>query len=195
MTRTFIALELNDSLQRFLGKIMRQMAQELPNIRWVDPFTIHLTLAFLGDLNDERLATAMQATEVAAQQVTPFVWSLSHLGIFDSVLYPRVIWIGINESSGRLQQLHRVLNHQLERQSFVVEKRPFSPHLTLARIKLPLKPEERQSLQHLLAETKITVSAPVQRVSQVLVMKSELLRSGAQHTCLHECTFAKEEAQ
>src|SRR5713101_6778290 len=76
MTRTFIALELNDSLQRFLGKIMRQMAQELPNIRWVDPSTIHLTLAFLGDLNDERLAVAMQATEVAAQQVTPFVWSL-----------------------------------------------------------------------------------------------------------------------
>ncbi|HCJ34159.1 MAG TPA: RNA 2',3'-cyclic phosphodiesterase, partial [Ktedonobacter sp.] len=68
MTRTFIALELDESLQRYLGETIRQLAQELhgPALRWVDPAGIHLTLAFLGDLNDEQLAEAMRATERAA---------------------------------------------------------------------------------------------------------------------------------
>ena len=67
MTRTFIALELSESLQRFLDGIIRRMAQELPGLRWVDPAGIHLTLAFLGELTDEQLALAIESTEKAAR--------------------------------------------------------------------------------------------------------------------------------
>src|SRR2546421_7896372 len=102
MIRTFIALELNDSIRNILGGIIRQMAQELPPIRWVDPQGIHLTLAFLGDLTDEQVAKAKQAAEASAWQVMPFEFRLSHLGVFDSSQYPRVIWVGIDEPSGAL---------------------------------------------------------------------------------------------
>src|SRR5215468_1755806 len=129
------------------------MAQELPPIRWVDPQGIHLTLAFLGDLTDEQVAKARQAAEATAQQVTPFRFRLSHLGVFDSSQYPRVIWVGVNEHSGALLQLHSLLNQELEHRGFAVERRAFSPHLTLARIKIPLNHEERQRLLHLLGET------------------------------------------
>jgi len=190
MTRTFIALDVDDSIRHFLAGIIHQMAQELPSIRWVDPQGIHLTLAFLGDLTDEHLAEAKQAAESAAPRVMPFEIRLSHLGVFDSSLHPRVIWVGIDEPAGALQQLHRVLSKELEKRGFTVEKRSFSPHLTLARVKVPLKPDERQSLLHLLKETKLASLSPY-HVARLSVMKSELSRSGARYTHLGDYALGK----
>jgi 2'-5' RNA ligase len=186
MTRTFIALELDESLQAYLGGIIHRMAQELPNLRWVDPAGIHLTLAFLGELSDEQLVEAMQAAELAARKVPPFGYRLSHAGVFGSPRQPRVIWIGIDEPTGRLLQLHQALNQELEQRGFEVDKRPFSPHLTLCRIKTPLKPDEQQRLQRLIAARDVISSASTYHVRHLSVMKSELSRTGARYTCLRD---------
>ncbi len=197
MTRTFIAIELDESLQRFLGEIISQAARELPNLRWVDPLGIHLTLAFLGELTDEQLAAAIDAAHEAAQQAIPFAYRLKGLGVFGSSLQPRVIWMGVEEQpSGQvegspLQLLHRALNKELEQRGFELEKRPFSPHLTLARIKQALSPYELQSLQRLLHSKQAAVSSPLYHVNHLSVMKSVLSRAGAKYTCLRECTFLK----
>jgi 2'-5' RNA ligase len=184
MTRTFIALELNEALQRHLSGMIRQMASALPDLRWVDPSGIHLTLAFLGELSDEQLAEAMQAAEVAAQSMGAFDYRLSHVGTFGSQRQPRVIWVGIEEPSGALVRLHRVLNRELERRGFDVDTRPFSPHLTLSRIKAPLKAEEIQTLQRFLDDKRSFAASPSYHVSHINVMKSELSRAGAKYTCL-----------
>jgi len=68
---------------------------------------IHLTLAFLGELSDEQLAAAMQAADAASHQVTPFELRFERTGIFGSPRQPRVIWMGIEETSGTLTRLHR----------------------------------------------------------------------------------------
>jgi len=184
MTRTFIALELDESLQRFLGNVIHRLAQQLPSVRWVKPSGIHLTLAFLGELSDEQLPAAKQAADAAAQQITPFEFRLKELGMFGSQRQPRVIWMGIEESSGNLFRLHGVLNRELELRGFEVDSRPFSPHLTLARIKQPLNADEQQTLQSLLASKESAPSSPRQYAHDLSVMKSELLRSGARYTCL-----------
>ncbi|MEO8974083.1 MAG: RNA 2',3'-cyclic phosphodiesterase [Ktedonobacteraceae bacterium] len=184
MTRTFIALELNEALQRHLSGMIHQMASALPDLRWVDPTGIHLTLAFLGDLPDEQLAEAMQATEVAAQSIMAFDYRLAHVGIFGSLRQPRVIWIGIEEPAGTLLRLHRVLNRELELRGFVVETRPFSPHLTLSRVKNPLNPEEVQTLQRFIEDKRRFAVSPFYHVSHINVMKSELSRVGAKYTCV-----------
>ena len=195
MTRTFIALELNEALQRFLGGIISQISQELPDLRWVDPTGIHLTLAFLGELSDDELAEAVDATEEAAQKAIPFEYRLKGLGIFGSTHQPRVIWMGVEDlPSGKiqgspLQQLHRVLTRKLELRGFEIEKRPFSPHLTLARIKQPLSPDEQQRLQRLLHSRLAGSSSAVYQVNNLCVMKSELSRAGAKYTCLKESSF------
>jgi 2'-5' RNA ligase len=192
MTRTFIALEMNDALQSHLTDIIRQVALALPKIRWVDPSSIHLTLAFLGELTDEQVAEAIRATEMAAQQVQPFSYCLSHLGTFGSPRYPRVIWMGIEESSGSLVSVHCMLNQQLQRRDFEVETRPFSPHLTLARLKSPLSPQEQQQLQSLLADKPHSLIPTSSYAAHHLdVMKSELLRTGARYTCLRSCLIGK----
>ncbi|HZU69344.1 MAG TPA: RNA 2',3'-cyclic phosphodiesterase [Ktedonobacteraceae bacterium] len=184
MTRTFIALELDESLRHFLGQVIDRLARQLPAVRWVDPAGIHLTLAFLGELSDEQLAAAEQAAAVAARQSIPFELRLKDLGTFGLPRHPRVIWMGIEESSGNLVRLHSTLNRELLQRGFEVDTRPFSPHLTLARVKQPLNPTELQTLQRLLAGKESASSSSRQYIQHLSVMKSELSRSGAKYTCL-----------
>jgi 2'-5' RNA ligase len=197
MTRTFIALELNESLQHLLGAIISGASQELPDLRWVDPAGIHLTLAFLGELTDKQVVAAIHASEEAAQQATPFEYRLKGLGTFGSPHQPRVIWMGIedlplvNIQGSPLRQLHHLLTRELELHDFEVEKRSFSPHLTLARIKQPFAPDEQQRLQRLLHSQQAGSSSSVYGVNKLCVMKSELSRTGARYTCLKECIFSK----
>jgi RNA 2',3'-cyclic 3'-phosphodiesterase len=197
MTRTFIALELNEALQSFLGGIISQISQELPDLRWANPDAIHLTLAFLGELSDEQLEEAMHAAEEAAKKSTPFEYRLKGLGIFGSPQQPRVIWMGIKDlPSGKiqgspLQHVHRVLAKELELRGFELEKRPFSPHLTLARIKQPLSADDQQRLQRLLHSRLAGSSSAIYLVKTLCVMKSELSRTGAKYTCLKASSFSK----
>lgn len=189
MTRTFIALELNEAIQRHLSGVIREMALALPALRWVDPAGIHLTLAFLGELDDEQLARAIEASEAAARDAQPFSYRLTHPGVFGSPRSPRVIWMGIEEPSGKLTQLQRTLNRELEQRGFEIDKRPFSPHLTLARVKSPLTPDEQQRLQRLLADPQLATPSPPYRVTSLAVMKSELSRSGAKYTAMRDVKF------
>ena len=188
MTRTFIALEMNENLQRHLKQVIHNGTQILPNIRWVNPQGIHLTLAFLGELDDAQLTDALQAAQVAAQQVKAFSYRLTRLGIFGVPRHPRVLWMGIDEPSGTLNMLQRTLFQQLEQRGFELDKRPFSPHLTLARAKAPLSPSEQQRLQQLLEGKQADIiSTEIYPVRHVDVMKSELSRAGANYTSLQSC--------
>jgi RNA 2',3'-cyclic 3'-phosphodiesterase len=195
MTRTFIALELNEEIQQFLDEIIHQLLQALPDVRWVDPHGIHLTLAFLGELDDEQLGEAFHAVEAAAQKATPFEYRIKGLGIFGSQQQPRVIWIGVEDlPSGKIQgsplhYTHRLLSKELGSRGFALDKRPFSPHLTLARIKQPLSLDARQRLQRLLHSGLAATSSAIYPVQSLCVMKSELSRSGAKYTCLKEYTL------
>jgi 2'-5' RNA ligase len=192
MTRTFIALELEAPQQQFLEHIMRQGQHALPDVRWVDPGGIHLTLAFLGELDGPQLQKALLAARSAATQVTPFAYRFSGLGMFGSARQPRVLWMGVSEPSGVLHAAQQALSVALERQGFPTEKRPFTPHLTLARMKEPLAPAQLQALQQLVEHYQF--ASPTYHVSALVVMKSELLRSGARYTCLERCMFARKRA-
>jgi 2'-5' RNA ligase len=184
-TRTFIALEMSTGLQRHLKGFFRQVASALPSLRRVDSAGIHLTLAFLGELTDEQVASAIAAAQDAAQAVSPFSYHLTQPGIFGSARQPRVLWMGIEEPSGALQTLHRSLNAELEARGFETERRPFSPHLTLARGKAPLSPDEQAALQHLLTRPPARSTASHRYlVTGIQVIKSELQQSGARYTVL-----------
>lgn len=188
MTRTFIALELNEALQSHLAGVIRQVARLLPHVRWVDPFGIHLTLAFLGELDAAQVERAIEAATLAARQVQPFTYRLTRLDIFGTPRQPRVVWMGIEEDSGSLARLHSILQQELTRHGFETDKRPFSPHLTLARVKVPLAPDDMQRLQEILIGNQSGIISPDgYNVQYVNVMKSELLRSGAHYTRLQAC--------
>jgi 2'-5' RNA ligase len=158
-------------------------------VSWVDLIDIHLTLAFLGELDDAQLADAIQAATAAALQVRPFSYTLSHLGVFGPPRQPRVIWMGIEEPSGSLRRLQRILSQQLALCGFQLDNKPFSPHLTLARIKSPLSRTEQERVQKILADKQLYAPAEAEYypVMHIQVMKSELSRTGAHYLPLYSC--------
>jgi 2'-5' RNA ligase len=190
MTRTFLALDLGQELRTFLAEAIQAGARLLPIARWVDPASLHLTLAFLGELDAQELHRACAAAAASASQVRPFSYHLTRPGIFGSPRAPRVIWMGVEESSGRLRDLQRSLLHELEYRGFPPEERPFSPHLTLARLKSPLRSEEQEALQRFLRQWAAPARLSGQRVDELYVMKSELTRSGPRYTPLHRAALA-----
>ncbi len=189
MTRTFIALEMNKAAQDHLADVIRRVGHVLPTVRWVDPVGIHLTLAFLGELDDAQLAEVIQVAEAVAGRMPAFSYRLSHLGIFGPPRQPRVIWLGIDEPSGALRLLQRTLQQELLRHNFELDDKPFSPHLTLARVKNPLPPVEQRQLQAMLDKPhqQKVASTHSYPVTNIEVLKSELSREGAYYTVLRTC--------
>ena len=200
MTRTFIAIELSDGARSHLSRELRRLAQALPRLRWVDPDTLHLTLSFLGELDDAQLDNAIQATTATAAEARTFTLHIGSLGTFGPPRSPRVVWSGVTGDTPRLLSLQKQLTARLAEQGFPPEDRPYSPHLTLARIKDSLTPQELAALQRLIPPTLDThvrqhttarASDKGQRavisVEHLSVMKSELLRDGPRYTSLRLC--------
>jgi 2'-5' RNA ligase len=189
MTRTFIAVELNDAVTLALERQIAVLAIALPGVRWVDPAALHLTLAFLGELDEGQVVAATEAAEASAPQAQPFRLEVAGLGAFGSPKAPRVIWAGLGGDLAALRGLHADLARELQARGFPPEERAFSPHLTLARIKQPLRPDAVSRLSMLMAEP--VDNGASMRVDALNVMKSELRRDGALYTLLRRCPFGE----
>lgn len=181
MTRTFLALELPEPVKVVLRRRIERLAHALPEVRFVDVAGLHLTLAFLGELDDERLAAATAAAEEAAKSHAPFTLRLASLGTFGSTHAPRVIWVGLAGEVGRLRALQATVADALEARGFAREARPFAPHLTLARVKRPLSAAALTALTRAQSESAADATWQTDGLS---VMKSELARPAARYTAL-----------
>ena len=181
MTRTFLALELPDAVKAVLRRRIERLAHALPDVRFVDIAGLHLTLAFLGELDDERLAAATGAAEEAAKSHAPFTLRLASLGTFGSARSPCVIWVGLAGEVARLRALQATVADALEARGFAREARPFAPHLTLARIKRPLSDNALTALTRAQSEPSPDTNW---RADALSVMKSELARPAARYTAL-----------
>lgn len=187
LTRTFIAVELNDDAREALQRRIARLQRRLPGVRLVDPASLHLTLAFLGEIDDDRLNDVIATGLTAAREARPFSLSLGELGTFGSRRAPRVIWTGVTGDVARLLTLQQRLAAGLEALGFPREERPFSPHLTLARLKQPLAPEITSQLDTLQQAPVPHDERATFAVDHIAVMKSELAHSGARYTQLRVC--------
>jgi len=191
MTRTFLAIELPQAVRAALDYEITRLSAQLHIQWWVKTDNLHLTLTFLGELNDVQLAAASEATAEAARQCHPFALQLAGLGTFGPPRSPRVIWAGVGGDVERLLALQSRLADALEARGFPREERPFSPHLTLARIKAPLPRTELNRLPQLLAGS---VQPAPWTADAIAVMKSELLRPAARYTRLERVPLGIEQA-
>ncbi|HKV83510.1 MAG TPA: RNA 2',3'-cyclic phosphodiesterase [Ktedonobacterales bacterium] len=189
MTRTFIAVELGQQARAALTVVTRELAAALPGVRFVDPASLHLTLAFLGELDGAQLDQAREATAATAAENEPFELALAGLGVFGPRRAPRVIWAGVAGDTARLLALQRLLAAKLATRGFALEERQYSPHLTLARLKRPPDASELTQLERLL-NAPVVDCAPIP-VDALSVMKSELAPSGARYTCLRRLPLTR----
>jgi len=188
MTRTFLALELPDAVRNTLRRLLERLAQMIPEVRWVDSAGLHVTLAFLGELDDMQLEAATQTALTVASLHAPFSLRLAGLDTFGSARSPRVIWEGLAGEKARLLALQAAVVDDLAARGFPREDRPFSPHLTLARIKKPLTDDALATLARVQHEPPPDASW---RADAISVMKSELLRPAARYTALSRWPLAQ----
>lgn len=181
--RSFIAIELPDGLKQELVRLQARLKSEAPPVvKWVDPSGIHLTLKFLGSVAVDRIGDITGAIEAAARGIAPFRLEVKGLGVFPSPRRVQVVWVGVEgEEADKLKQLYQRLESNLARLNFAPESRPFSPHLTLARLRDRASPEERQGLGQLVARTGFEATYTIE-VDSIRLMKSQLTREGAIHS-------------
>lgn len=177
--RSFIAIELPDELKRGIVQLQSRLkAGKQPSVKWVDPYRIHLTLKFLGNIATDRISEIIRAIEASAQGVPPFHLEAKDLGVFPNLRRVQVVWVGISGELARLRQLQQGIESNLAPLGFTPESRPFTPHLTLARLRREASPAEQQSLGELIASTKFDEVYGFS-VDAINLMKSQLTREGA----------------
>jgi 2'-5' RNA ligase len=176
--RAFIAIELPDAISDALSSMQGGLrAERHPYVKWVNPGGIHLTLKFLGDIDADKVSPITEAIARAAQGVSPFHLELGDLGAFPNPRRPNVIWVAVTGDVERLASLQKGIDHSLVPLGFSPESRPFTPHLTLGRLRERASAGERQRIGESLVTAKSEV-VPFQ-AGEISLMRSTLTPSGA----------------
>lgn len=135
--RIFIAVNLPQKIKEELTDLIStlQKNNQQSFIKWINPENLHITLHFLGYLNEEEIKKVNQIMEEKTQPIRCEL-RMINIDAFPNLSRPRVIFIAIEEiGDKRLSNLQKELGIYLEKEGFEIEKRPWQPHLTLARIK------------------------------------------------------------
>lgn len=189
MIRAFVAIELEEPLREALSELQNQMREGLRRIaphvhlQWVRPESIHLTLKFLGNIENGQVEPVSRALTSAVEGQPKFSIELKELGVFPDIRAPRVLWLGFSEPMEALIRLAGSVEDALTPLGFPPEGKPFRPHLTLARIKD--RPREVGKALVGSGLLRRSLRLGMLNVCEVSLMKSELKPSGSVYTRLH----------
>jgi 2'-5' RNA ligase len=179
--RTFIAIDLGKAIRDRLIALQENLARSGTEVKWVEPENLHVTLLFLGEVDERDVPQVCQVVAEAAQQRPSFPLSVETTGCFPNVRRPRVLWVGVGEGKQEVCTLHDALEKPLlELGCYRREERQYTPHITLGRVKSD-RPTDRLAAALLKyagwkgGET---------TVREVLIMSSELTSKGPIYTVL-----------
>lgn len=176
--RAFIAIELPAGVQEVLGRTGLQLAADISHgaVRWVKPANIHLTLKFLGDIQENSIPQIGLEIGQATQGLQAFTLKLDKVGCFPNPRRPRIIWVGVGGELDRLDYLYNGIERALGNCGWEPEKRPFHPHLTIGRVK------NQQAVVRANLPFGRAVTAPPFSVKSVSLIESVLKPTGAVYT-------------
>ncbi len=184
--RSFIAIELPEEVKAGLRRLQTEL--KLPEqtfVKWVAPESIHLTLKFLGNISPQKVSEITKVMEQASQGVSPFQLEVTEVGAFPNLRQPRVLWVGIRGEVDKLIAWQQRIDNGLIPLGFIKEKRAFTPHLTLARLREGCSPGDRRDFGELVVKTPIEASYKF-KVTSLSLMRSQLLPGGAVYSRLAE---------
>ena len=185
-TRTFIAIEMPAKVKDLITSHVERLKGLVPRgIKWVDPRTAHLTLAFLGNVPDTRLPTLPQIVDSVAAASPPIHLKTGPLGAFPNPHRPRVLWLGLDGDTQLLVVTQRRLQDALEVDGFPREHRAFKPHITLGRARgkgaIPIP----EAVLNRLAEDTLALE-----VREIVLMSSVLTARGPIHMPIHRAPLS-----
>lgn len=173
MVRVFVAILLSEGIREQLERLQADLGGLVDGVRWVQPANLHLTMKFLGEITDADVARVCDAAKNVARQAEPFDMTVTDYGCFPNRGPVRIVWAGTDEPTGRLQSLYETCEDHLEDIGLARERRPFSPHITIGRVK---RDQSGGRIRRHVQDG--TFGAGTQSVSSLAVMQSQLSSKG-----------------
>jgi 2'-5' RNA ligase len=178
--RLFVALDPDEAVRSGVASAVAGLRQAVGpagrGLRFADPATVHLTLRFLGEVDEPRLDGVAAAVAAAAAASRPLSLEVRGAGAFPSARRARVLWLGLAGDLGPLAALAAELDLRLAPLGFPAEARPFTPHLTVARARAP------GGVAGLAPALAAAAAAPIPwRAGALTLFESHLGRGGARH--------------
>jgi 2'-5' RNA ligase len=187
LVRVFCAIELPAEVRAHAAEHLARLHETAPEVRasWERAEKLHITLKFLGEIAPDRVEALSVAASSATHNTLPFTLTLEGAGMFPPRGLPRILWLGIGDSSGALARLQSRLEEECVTAGFAREERSFHPHLTLSRIRAP------QGALRLASLHRETGFAAIEfAVTNLIVMRSETGPGGSRYTEISRHPFA-----
>ncbi len=185
--RAFIAVDLPETVRVFLAELQETIKSYEVPVKWVRPQNIHLTLKFLGDTDTAQTARIVAAMTLAARDCPGVSLTAKDIGVFPDLKRPRVVWAGVNGQLEILKNLQRTLDDHLADLGFPKDRRTFSAHLTMGRVKGKIVSARMKAA---IDGLKGSESEPFE-VDRIVLFKSELRPTGAVYTQVHQVLFSR----
>ncbi len=178
--RLFIAVPLPAAVMERIGAIGDRLAEKNWPVRWTDPGNAHLTLHFIGEVDQSRAELIRMALPAEAAKHQAFTLQTGGLGVFPDRKKPRVLWMGLEGETERLTELHAGVGRMLEGLDFETDVRPFSPHITLGRLREQVGAERGMTIWTTLRGFQLgeALEAPVE---EVILYRSHLSHTGSRY--------------
>lgn len=191
LLRAFIAIELPQQLQDTLEKQTTRLRQSLGDdlVRWIPVQNMHLTLKFLGNIAASHVEFLKQLITQTADSHSAFDLQISGIGSFPNSKRARILWAGIHAPAG-LASLQKSIETGTIRLGYEREERPFSPHLTLGRVRQNIDPAGLQKIRTILDTIQLGNIGSA-RVDSIYLYKSEPQTSGSVYTKLFSAPLKK----
>ena len=135
--RVFFGIGLPPDIRKQVGDFSESLKPRLPRMKWVEEKNLHITLRFMGEVEETRLTAIIGAARDAAEALSGFPITLGELGAFPNPRRARVFWWGLSEGAEESSNLFNRLEGCLVNEGFESEKRRYHPHITLARLRYP----------------------------------------------------------
>jgi 2'-5' RNA ligase len=134
--RTFIGVDIGDEIRRRATALQHRLARSGADVKWVTPDAMHITLVFLGEIDERDIVTVCRAVAGVAKREPPFPIRIAEVGAFPTARRPKVVWGGITDGTEALRRLHAALETSLlDLKLYAKEERGYTPHLTLGRVR------------------------------------------------------------
>ncbi len=179
--RSFIAIPVPTEGIEALEQVVKHLDKEIGRyVRWVRPEGIHLTLKFMGDIPASMVERVLEALPPVAAGFSPFELAISGLGVFPNSRRPRVVWAGLDGGLKILSELQLAVDEAVGKLGLPKEQRPFSPHLTLGRVRRDVAEGQLRKIGEVVSSTELP-SVPAWPADTVNLMRTELDPAGSRH--------------
>jgi RNA 2',3'-cyclic 3'-phosphodiesterase len=185
--RAFIAVEIDSASKQKISGLINDLKQTNADVRWASENQMHLTLKFLGNIEQGKISLISAAIKTITGHIREFDLSFSGIGAFPAINRPRLIWAGIDKGSNELRMIAGLIEKEMGILGFDKEGRDYKAHLTLGRVGSQKKIKD---LTKKMAELEFKFD-PDTKVNKLVLFQSTLTPKGTIHTPLQKFPLSK----